>query len=69
MASDGRYLSLEEMRSAGDTGLPAGSRGPFTYSVEASSTSFTVTATYSGSPVEGVPRSLHVGPEMSISSE
>ena len=68
-ASDGKYLSLEEMRSAGDTGIPGDSRGPFVYSIDASSTTFTVTATYTGGAIEGVPKTLHVGPEMSISSE
>ncbi len=69
LASDGKYLSLQEMRAAGDTGLPADSRGPFTYSIDAGSTTFTVTATYNGTPTEGVPKALHVGPEMSISTE
>lgn len=68
-ASEGKYLSLEEMRSAGDTGLPSDSRGPFVYSIDASATTFTVTATYNGGAIEGVPKTLHVGPEMSISSE
>lgn len=69
MASEGKYLSLDEMRSAGDTGLPADSRGPFTYSIDAASSSFTVTATYNGPAVEGVPKTMQVGPEMSITTE
>ena len=69
LASDGKYLSLEEMRSGGDTGLPADSRGPFTYSIDADGTTFTVTATYNGAPTAGVPQTLHVGPEMRISTE
>ena len=68
-ASEGKYLSMEDMRAAGDTGLPSDSRGPFQYSIDASTSSFTVTATYNGGPIEGVPKALHVGPEMSISSE
>ena len=68
-ASEGKYLSLEEMRSAGDTGLPGDSRGPFQYSIDASSSTFTVTATYTGGPIEGVPKTLHVGPDMTISAE
>jgi hypothetical protein len=68
-ASEGKYVSLDEMRSAGDTGLPRDSRGPFVYSIDASATTFTVTATYNGGALEGVPKTLHVGPEMSISSE
>ncbi len=69
IASDGKYLSLEELRAAGDTGLPSDSRGPFTYSIDSDATTFTVTATYNGPASEGVPRALHVGPEMRISTE
>jgi hypothetical protein len=69
LASEGKYLSLEEMRAAGDTGLPGDGRGPFQYSIDASTTTFTVNATFNGTAIEGVPKALHVGPEMSISSE
>jgi hypothetical protein len=69
LALDGRYLTLQEMRAAGDTGLPPDSRGPYNYSVEISGNSFTVTATYSGPPNAGVPRRLRTGPQMTISSE
>ena len=69
LASDGHYLTLPEMRAAGDTGLPPDSRGPYNYSVEISGNSFTVTATYSGPPNAGVPRLLRTGPQMTISSE
>jgi hypothetical protein len=69
LASDGHYLTLPEMRAAGDTSLPADSRGAYTYSVELSGNSFTVTATYSGPPKAGVPRRLSTGPQMTISSE
>ncbi len=69
LASGGKYLSLDEMRADGDTGLPADSRGAFTYSIDTDATTFTVTATYNGVATEGVPQSLHVGPEMRISTE
>ncbi len=69
LATDGHYLTLQEMRAAGDTGLPHDSRGPYNYSVEISGNSFTVTATYSGPPNAGVPRVLRTGPQMTISSE
>jgi len=69
LALDGRYLTLQEMRNAGDTGLPSDAHGPYSYSVEISANSFTVTATYSGPPDAGVPRRLSVGPQMIISSE
>ncbi|HEU5404314.1 MAG TPA: hypothetical protein VFU86_23395 [Terriglobales bacterium] len=69
MATDGKYMSLDEMRSSGDTGLPGDSRGPFSYSIEAGATAFTVTATYNGPATDGVPKALHVGPEMRIATE
>ncbi len=69
LATDGRYFTMDEMRDAGDTGLPADSRGPFQYSIETSTSSFTVIATYSGTAVEGVPRMMRVGPDMSVSIE
>ncbi len=69
MASDGKYLSLYELRAAGDTALPGDSRGPFSYSIDGEATTFTVTATYDGPAIDGVPKALHVGPEMRISTE
>ncbi len=69
LATDGKYVTIDEMRSNGDTGLPNDSRGPFQYSIEASSTTFTVTATYTGAPTAGVPKTMRVGPEMNISTE
>ena len=69
MASDGHYVSLSEMRSAGDTGLPEDSRGPFDYSIDATGYSFTVTATYRGTPPPGVPRVLRVGPDANLTQE
>lgn len=69
LASEGKYLTLDELRAGGDTGLPANSRGPFQYSIEASGDTFTVTATYTGAPVEGVPKVMRMGPEMNIQSE
>ncbi len=66
LASDGKYLSLDEMRSGGDTGLPADSRGPFRYTLDVSGTSFTVTATYMGQTMEGVPQTMRIGPDMQI---
>jgi hypothetical protein len=69
LASDGHYLTLQEMRAAGDTGLPSDSRDPYSYAVEVSGNSFAAIATYSGPANAGVPRALRVGPQMTISSE
>ncbi len=69
LAIDGRYFTLDEIRDAGDTGLPADSRGPFRYSIETSTSGFTVIATYSGADMEGVPKMMRVGPDMNVSME
>lgn len=69
LAMDGKYLTIDEMRSAGDTGLPGDSRGPFQYSIETSGSAFTVTATYTGVPIEGVPKQMRVGPDMNIATQ
>ncbi len=69
LATDGHYVSLADMRANGDTGLPNDSRGPYVYAVEVSGNSFTATATYQGTPPQGVPRVLTIGPENTISSE
>ena len=54
MASDGKYVSLDELRSNGDINMPSNSRGPFNYAVETSETGFRVTATYSGPNAKAV---------------
>jgi hypothetical protein len=67
LASDGHYVSLSDLHS--DTGVPADSRGPYTYDIEVSASSFRATATYQGTPVAGVPKTMSVGPEGIISQE
>lgn len=68
-ASDGRYFTIPEMRNAGDTAIPADSRGPYVYSIDTRETTFTATATYQGIPPSGVPRVMRVGPDSSITTE
>jgi hypothetical protein len=65
MALNGRYASLEELRSSGNL-LVDFSRGRqgYTYSAEVSERHFTVTATYSG-PATGMP-TLSVDESMQI---
>ncbi len=67
LASDGHYVSMSEL--SGDTGIPGSSRGPFNYDIEVNGTSFRVTATYQGDPPPGVPKTMSVGPDGSISQE
>lgn len=67
-ALDGKYLSIDEMRSKGSS-LPADHRGPFTYSSEVSETGFKITATYTGEPVAGAPHRMSIDQTMAIQTE
>ncbi len=68
-ALQGRYMSLQEMRDAGDTGLPQDERAGYRYNVAVFGTSFEATATYVGTPPPGVPRVFKVGPEGEVQQE
>jgi hypothetical protein len=67
-ASDGKYVSLDELRSNGDISMRSNNRGPYTYAVETSDSGFRVTATYSG-PEASAPRLLSIDQTMQITSE
>src|ERR1700755_2259122 len=59
LASDGKYVSLDDLRANGDISMPSNTRGPFTYTVEINETGFFVKAIYSG-PDSSAPRSISV---------
>lgn len=67
LASDGKYVSLDDLRSNGDISMPGNTRGPYTYAVEAGDQTFKVTATYSG-PDEHAPKQLSIDQNMQIST-
>jgi hypothetical protein len=67
-ALEGRYLSLDELRAKGAV-LPQDRRGPYSYSAEIGSSSFRITATYSGPEMAGAPKSLSIGETMQIEAE
>ncbi len=67
LASDGHYVTISDMSS--DTGVPSSQRGPYVYEIEVSGTTFRATATYQGTPPAGVPKTMSIGPEGSISQE
>jgi hypothetical protein len=67
-ASDGKYVSLEDLRSNGDISMPSNSRGPYTYTVEIGDNSFIVKATYSGADASA-PRSISVDQTMQVTTE
>ncbi|MGH9600842.1 MAG: hypothetical protein ACRD24_00520 [Terriglobales bacterium] len=65
-AAEGRYASIDELRSHGDISMPSNSRGPFTYSAEVSESGFRIVATYTGPPGPGAPQSLSIDETMQI---
>ena len=68
-AAEGKYVSIDELRSNGDISMPSDNRGPYSYSAETSDTGFRITATYSGPPNAGVPGSLSIDETMQIKTE
>ncbi len=68
-ASDGKYVSLDDLRSNGDISMPANGRGPWSYSSEVTDTGFRIVATYTGEPVAGSPRTLSIDETMQITSQ
>ncbi len=68
-ASDGKYVSLDDLRSNGDISMPSNSRGPWSYSSEVTDTGFRIVATYTGEPVAGSPRTLSIDETMQIASQ
>src|SRR6185312_11744102 len=67
--NNGAYVSLDELRSAGDLTMTRDRRGPYTYSTEVSDTGFHIVATYSGPESSGMPQSLSIDQTMQISQE
>ena len=68
-ASEGKYVSIDELRSNGDISMPTNHRGPYTYEAETSDTSFRITATYSGPANPDVPRTLSIDETMQVKTE
>jgi hypothetical protein len=65
-ALNAKYVSLEELRNDGDIHIPR--RANYTYEAEASETSFTIVATYTGTDPEA-PRRLSVDETMTLQTE
>ncbi len=68
-ALNGKYASLDQLRSSGALKMNATGRGPYQYSTEVSDTSFRVVATYTGEPQAGLPRTLSIDETMQIKQE
>jgi hypothetical protein len=59
MASNGKYVSLDDLISSGELQMARTTRGPYSYSVEVSGASFVARAQASNPPL-GAPSSLTV---------
>ena len=68
-ASEGKYVSIDELRSNGDISMPVNHRGPYEYSAETTDSGFRITAAYSGPPVSGVPQTLSIDETMQVKTE
>lgn len=66
---NGKYVSLEELRSQGALAMDRNSRGPYTYSAQVSEGGFRIVATYNGPSSSGMPKSLSVDQSMEVQQE
>jgi len=67
-ATEGKYVSIDELRSHGDISMPSNNRGPFTYSAEVSDIGFRITATYTGPPGPEAQKNLSIDQSMQITT-
>ena len=68
-AADGKYVSIDELRSNGDISMSTNHRGPYSYSAETTDSGFHITASYSGPPNTDVPHTLSIDETMQIKTE
>ncbi len=68
-ALNGTYLPLDDLRSKGVISLPREGRGPYTYYVDVSDTSFRAVARYSGPSDTGAPQTISVDETMQVAQE
>jgi|SRR6516164_5109120 len=65
-ASNGKYVSLDELKSTGDVTIP--NRANYSYSAETSESTFKIIALYSGSDPKA-PKRLTVDQTMALTTE
>jgi hypothetical protein len=68
MASDGKYLSLDELIAGKDLTMSSNNRDGYTYSVEVNGTSFRAVATYGGN-IQGYPKTVWTDSSMQMHIE
>jgi hypothetical protein len=65
-ATNAKYVSLDELISSGELQMPRTTRGPYSYSVDVSGTSFVAKA-HASNPPQGAPTELSVDDSMRVS--
>ncbi|HWX56803.1 MAG TPA: hypothetical protein VN176_19640 [Verrucomicrobiae bacterium] len=60
----GSYVSIGDLRSAGDFSTIRDGRGPYTYSAEISGSGFRIVATYTGPPGAKMPPTISIDETM-----
>jgi len=68
MASDGKYLPLDELIAGKDLTMSSNNRDGYTYSVEVNGNSFRAVATYGGN-VQGYPKTVWTDSSMQMHIE
>jgi hypothetical protein len=67
-ALQGRYVSIEILRSQGELSMQRDNRGPYNYSAEISDAAFRIVATYSG-PDGAAPKTISIDQTMQITQQ
>jgi|SRR5437899_2353652 len=68
-ALNGKFVSIDELRSQGSLTMTRDNRGPYTYSADVSDSAFRIVATYGGPTGSGMPRALSVDQTMEVHQE
>src|SRR5258708_7236901 len=63
------FASISELHSSGELSVGQDGRGPYSYSIDTTSSGFRVTATYAGPENTSVPRTISVDETMHVSQE
>jgi hypothetical protein len=63
----GKYVSIDELRSAGNLSMTRDHRGPYNYFAEVSDSGYRIVATYSGPPDSAMPKTISVDQSKSFS--
>ena len=67
-ASNGKYVSLDELISSGELAMARTTRGPYNYSVDVEEQSFQARA-HADNPPQGAPANITVGTSMTVSHD